>query len=90
MNAPGAVAVESARSEVVPSPGAGKEARLAHSHAGRSRHRRVGLLYLGRILRIVGERLTAAVVIKLVVRKVALCGDTTYVWRFSRARSYYT
>lgn len=30
------------------------------------------------------------IVIEPVVRKVALCGDTTYVWRFSPARSYYT
>ena len=29
-------------------------------------------------------------VIEAAVPKVALCGDTTYVWRFSAARSYYT
>lgn len=29
-------------------------------------------------------------VMEPVVRKVALCRDTTYVWRFSAARSYYT
>ena len=79
MKALGAVAVEAARSEVVSSPGTGNQARLRHSHASRSRHRSVGLLYLGRILRIVNAPKLHQVVVVARRRFRAVNGISLFV-----------
>ena len=66
----GAVPVEAAGSEIVPAPGAGNEACLRHAHASRSRHLRVGLLDLSRVLRIVHASKLDQVVIVAACRRV--------------------